>query len=45
MLQEQKYETKITNDIVKNKSMTKEEEEIVYKRKIWKKGKERKKKS
>jgi hypothetical protein len=34
MLQEQKYETKITNDIVKNKSMTKEEEEIVYKRKI-----------
>jgi hypothetical protein len=25
--------------------MTKEEEEIVYKRKIWKKGKERKKKS
>jgi hypothetical protein len=29
MLQEQKYETKITNDIVKNKIMTKEEKKIV----------------
>jgi hypothetical protein len=28
MLQEQKYETKITNDIVKNKTMTKEEKTL-----------------
>jgi len=29
MLQEQKYEKKITNDIVKNKTMTKEEKTLV----------------